>query len=161
GIVKPTPIKDFGSKTPLNKSLIVNENGAKQVLKDNKNSKLLVDIRSYNERIGKESGYSYMDRKGRITGSVWGKSGTKSTTLEDYRNIDNTMRNGYEIISMWSGLGINTNKELTFFCGSGWRAAEVLFYSQVMGLKNNALYSNGWMEWSEDSSNPIETGIEN
>lgn len=160
GVVKPTPIKDFGSRIPLNRNLIVDENGAKEVLRDKKNSKLLVDIRSYNERIGKESGYSYMDRKGRIAGSVWGKGGTKSTTLEDYRNIDNTMRNGYEIISMWSGLGINTNKELTFFCGSGWRAAEVLFYSQVMGLKNNALYSNGWMEWSENSSNPIEVGEE-
>lgn len=160
GIVKPNSIKDFGSRIPLNKSLIVDENGAKEVLKDNKNSKVLVDIRSYNERVGKESGYSYMDRKGRIAGSVWGKAGTKSTTLEDYRNIDNTMRNGYEIISMWSGLGIDSNKELTFFCGSGWRAAEVLFYSQVMGLKNNAIYSNGWMEWSENSSNPIEVGEE-
>ena len=158
GVVKATPIKDFGSKTPINKNLIVDETGAKEVL-ENKD-KTLVDIRSYNERIGKESGYSYMHRKGRIPGSVWGKSGSKSTTLEDYRNIDNTMRNGYEIISMWNGLGISEEKDLTFFCGSGWRAAEVLFYSEVMGMKNNALYSNGWMGWSADPQNPIEIGEE-
>lgn len=161
GIVKSTPIKDFGSKNPINKKLILNEQEAKKVLKDNKNSQILVDIRSYKERIGEESGYSYMDRKGRIPGSVWGKAGTKSTTLEDYRNIDNTMRNANEINSMWLELGIDPNKELTFFCGSGWRAAEVLFYSEVMGANNNSLYSNGWMEWSENKSNPIEIGKEN
>ncbi|MGL5174742.1 MAG: sulfurtransferase, partial [Cetobacterium sp.] len=143
---------------PINKKLIVDEAGAKEVLEDN--NKVLVDIRSYNERIGKESGYSYMHRKGRIPGSVWGKSGSKSTTLEDYRNVDNTMRNGYEIISMWNELKISEEKELTFFCGSGWRAAEVLFYSEVMGLKNNSLYSDGWIGWSANSQNPIEIGEE-
>ncbi|MGL5050004.1 MAG: sulfurtransferase, partial [Fusobacteriaceae bacterium] len=145
GVTKPTSIKDFGSRVPLRKSYIVDEVKTKEILKDNKNSKILVDIRSYNERIGKESGYSYWDKKGRIPGSVWGKSGTKSVTLEDYRNVDNTMRNGYEIISMWLDLGIDKNKELIFFCGSGWRATEVLFYSEVMGLKNNSLYSDGWI----------------
>ena len=158
GVVKAKSIKDFGSKTPINKKLIVDEAGAKEVLEDN--NKVLVDIRSYNERIGKESGYSYMHRKGRIPGSVWGKSGSKSTTLEDYRNVDNTMRNGYEIISMWNELKISEEKELTFFCGSGWRAAEVLFYSEVMGLKNNSLYSDGWIGWSANSQNPIEIGEE-
>lgn len=160
GIEKRTPIKEFGAKTPINKSLILNEESAKEVLKDNKNSKLLVDIRSYDERIGKVSGYSYWNKKGRIPGSVWGKSGSSSTTLEDYRNIDNTMRNGYEIFSMWSDLGISSEKELTFFCGSGWRAAEVLFYSNVMGAEKNALYSNGWIGWSTNDSNEIEVGEE-
>ncbi|MGL4672120.1 rhodanese-like domain-containing protein [Cetobacterium sp.] len=160
GVTKPTPIKEFGSKVPLKKSLIVNEAETKEILKDDKKSKVLVDIRSYNERIGKESGYSYWDKKGRIPGSVWGKSGTISVTLEDYRNVDNTMRNGYEILTMWKKLGIDKNKELTFFCGSGWRAAEVLFYSEVMGMKKNSLYSDGWIGWSTNSNNKIETGKE-
>ena len=160
GNVNPKPIESFGSKIPLNKKLIIDIAETKNVLSDNQKSKVLVDIRSYNERIGKESGYSYMDRKGRISGSVWGNSGTTSVTLENYRNIDNTMRNGYEIFDMWEKLGIDSNKELTFFCGSGWRAAEVLFYSEVMGKERNSLYSNGWMEWSEDKNNLIEKGIE-
>ncbi|MEG0747720.1 MAG: rhodanese-like domain-containing protein [Cetobacterium sp.] len=160
GNVKPTPIENFGSKTPINKKLIVDVEGAKKVLADNKKENVLVDIRSYNERIGKESGYSYMDRKGRIPGSVWGNSGTSSVTLENYRNIDNTMRNADEIINMWNNLGIDSNKNLTFFCGSGWRAAEVLFYSGVIGRNGNSLYSNGWMEWSEDKNNPVEKGRE-
>lgn len=160
GNIKPISIRNFGSKIPLNKKLIVDIDEAKKVLIDNKNKNILVDIRSYNERIGKESGYSYMDRKGRIPGSIWGNSGTSSVTLENYRNIDNTMRNADEIVNMWLNLGIDPNKNLTFFCGSGWRAAEVLFYSEVMGKNGNSLYSNGWMEWSEDKSNPVEKGIE-
>lgn len=157
GIVNPTPIKDFGSRTPINKNLIVDTEEAKNILANN-DKELLVDIRSYDERIGKVSGYSYMNRKGRIPGSVWGKSGTSSTTLEEYRNIDNTMRNIYEIQEMWDELGVDTDKKLTFFCGSGWRAAEVLFFSEVMGFEGNALYSDGWIEWSK--KNPTETGVE-
>ncbi len=41
-------------------------------------------------------------------------------------------------------------------CGSGWRAAEVLTYAQVMGLDKVSMYSNGWIEWSGDPDNPIE-----
>ena len=43
-------------------------------------------------------------------------------------------------------------------CGSGWRAAEVLTYANVRGYDNSALYSDGWIGWSNDASNPVETG---
>ncbi|SJZ40995.1 thiosulfate/3-mercaptopyruvate sulfurtransferase [Cetobacterium ceti] len=160
GIEIGNPVDSFGSNIPLNKNYILNINEAKKVLKDNKEHELLVDIRSYKERIGEVSGYSYMHRKGRIKGSVWGMGGTSSVTLEDYRNIDNTMRNGNEILAMWKKLNIDPNKKLVFFCGSGWRASEALYYSQVLGFKNNSIYSNGWMEWSKNKNNPIELGVE-
>lgn len=60
---------------------------------------------------------------------------------------------------MSAGEGIDLNKHLSFMCGSGWRAAEVLYYAQVMGLENTSLYSDGWIGWSNDPSNPVETGI--
>ncbi|MGL6153969.1 MAG: rhodanese-like domain-containing protein [Cetobacterium sp.] len=160
GIENNSSVRFFGSSQPLNKNYILNINEAKEVIANNKKDQLLVDIRSYDERIGKTSGYTYMLRKGRIKGSVWGMGGTSSVTLEDYRNIDDTMRNGNEILSMWNKLNIDPNKKLVFFCGSGWRASEVLFYSEVLGLKGNSIYSNGWMEWSKNSTNPIEMGVE-
>ena len=110
------------------------------------------------EYIGKISGYSYHDKKGRIPGAVYGYAGTSATTLEDYRNIDNTMRNADEIKALWKDAGIDTNKHLMFMCGSGWRAAEVLTYANVMGFDNTSLYSDGWIGWSNDTSNPTETG---
>ena len=128
----------------------------KEMLKDSNN--VLVDNRSWDEYIGKISGYSYHDKKGRIPGAVYGYAGTSATTLEDYRNIDNTMRNAAEIKALWKDAGIDTNKHLMFMCGSGWRAAEVLTYANVMGFDNTSLYSDGWIGWSNDTSNPTETG---
>lgn len=153
---KKQPGNDFGGKIPGNPDLIDTIPELKEKLKDKSNT--LVDNRSWNEYIGKESGYSYHDKKGRIPGAVYGYAGTSSVTLEDYRNIDNTMRNADEIKALWNSSKIDTNNHLIFMCGSGWRAAEVLTYANVMGLDNTSLYSDGWIGWSNDASNPVETG---
>ena len=153
---KPVAGNDFGATIPANPDLIDTQAELKEMLKDSNN--VLVDNRSWDEYIGKISGYSYHDKKGRIPGAVYGYAGTSATTLEDYRNIDNTMRNADEIKALWKDAGIDTNKHLMFMCGSGWRAAEVLTYANVMGFDNTSLYSDGWIGWSNDTSNPTETG---
>ena len=153
---KPVAGNDFGATIPANPDLIDTQAELKEMLKDSNN--VLVDNRSWDEYIGKISGYSYHDKKGRIPGAVYGYAGTSATTLEDYRNIDNTMRNVAEIKALWKDAGIDTNKHLMFMCGSGWRAAEVLTYANVMGFDNTSLYSDGWIGWSNDTSNPTETG---
>lgn len=153
---KPVAGNDFGATIPANPDLIDTQAELKEMLKDSNN--VLVDNRSWDEYIGKISGYSYHDKKGRIPGAVYGYAGTSATTLEDYRNIDNTMRNADEIKALWKDAGIDTNKHLMFMCGSGWRAAEVLTYTNVMGFENTSLYSDGWIGWSNDTSNPTETG---
>ena len=153
---KPVAGNDFGATIPANPDLIDTKAELKEMLKDSNN--VLVDNRSWDEYIGKISGYSYHDKKGRIPGAVYGYAGTSATTLEDYRNIDNTMRNADEIKALWKDAGIDTNKHLMFMCGSGWRAAEVLTYANVMGFDNTSLYSDGWIGWSNDTSNPTETG---
>ena len=153
---KPVAGNDFGATIPANPDLIDTQGELKEMLKDSNN--VLVDNRSWDEYIGKISGYSYHDKKGRIPGAVYGYAGTSATTLEDYRNIDNTMRNADEIKALWKDAGIDTNKHLIFMCGSEWRAAEVLTYANVMGFDNTSLYSDGWIGWSNDTSNPTETG---
>ena len=80
------------------------------------------------------------------------------TRLEYFRNIDNTMRNFDEIVALWKEAGIDLDNNLSFMCGSGWRAAEVLMYANVYGLKDVSLYSDGWIGWSNNPSNPVETG---
>lgn len=153
---KPVAGNDFGTTIPGNPNLIDTQDELKEMLKDSNN--VLVDNRSWDEYIGKISGYSYHDKKGRIPGAVYGYAGTSSVTLEDYRNIDNTMRNTDEIKALWKEAGIDTNKHMIFMCGSGWRAAEVLTYANVMGFENTSLYSDGWIGWSNNTSNPTETG---
>lgn len=151
-----TPGGDFGATIPANPDLIDTIPEIKEALNNPKFT--LVDNRSWKEYIGKESGYSYHDKAGRIPGAVYGYAGTSSVTLEDYRNIDNTMRNADEIKALWDSSKIDINNHLSFMCGSGWRAAEVLTYANVMGFENTSLYSDGWIGWSNDASNSTETG---
>jgi molybdopterin synthase sulfurtransferase len=152
-------IASFGTTVPANPNYIIDMPEAKKILADNQKNSYLVDIRSWDEFIGKTSGYDYIKPKGRPAGSIWGHAGSDNSHLEDFRNIDYTMRNGSEILAMWKKDGIDPDKELSFYCGTGWRAAEVLFYADVMGLKNISLYDGGWNEWSMDPSNPVETGV--
>lgn len=157
---KKAPVASFGATVPVNKGYIVDLAQAKEIAED-KNGSKLVDIRSWDEHIGKTSGYDYIKPMGRPAGSVWGHAGTDNSNLNDYRNLDNTMRNQDEIIAIWKEYGITPDQRLSFFCGTGWRAAEVLVYADVMGLKNISLYDGGWNEWSGNTgnpANPIEIG---
>jgi len=157
---KKSPVASFGATVPVNKGYIIDLPQAKEIIADKAGSKL-VDIRSWDEHIGKTSGYDYIKPMGRPAGSVWGHAGKDNSTLNDYRNIDNTMRNSDEILAMWKEYGITPEQRLSFFCGTGWRAAEVLTYADVMGLKNISLYDGGWNEWSGNTgnpANPIEKG---
>ena len=120
----------------------------------------LVDTRTWAEFVGQTSGYKYHSKMGRIPGSVYGQAEFRgANSLAPYRNIDNTMRNAGEILRLWHDSGIDTELHLSFMCGSGWRAAEVLTFAQVMGLSNTSLYSDGWIRWSNDPANPVERGL--
>lgn len=149
---------EFGGKIPMNPEKIITQDQLKKLL--NTSDFQLVDNRTWEEYIGKESGYSYHKIAGRIPKAIYGyagRSGEGSSSVSYYRNVDNTMRNAREIKSLWEKQNIDLNKEIAFMCGSGWRAAEVLFYSEVMGMDNTKLYSDGWIGWS-NNNNPSETG---
>lgn len=153
---QPTPITDFGGPFPGNPDIVDTIEEVKAMLETENFT--LVDNRTWDEYIGKVSGYSYHDKMGRIPGAKFGYAGkTDSNSLDYYRNIDNTMRNFDEILAMWKEYGIDTANHLSFMCGSGWRAAEVLYYANVAGFDNVSLYSDGWIGWS-NAGLPSETG---
>jgi 3-mercaptopyruvate sulfurtransferase SseA len=117
----------------------------------------IVDVRTFEEHNGETSGYTKLKSKGKIPKSLWGRAGSTPDQLEDYRNPDLTMRSGIEILKMWDELGVDYKKKhLIFYCGNGWRAAEVMFYAEMMGLYKISMYDRGWMDWSSDLNNPIE-----
>lgn len=151
-------VESFGVKVPANPEYIIDLAEANAISADKNNKSTLVDIRSWAEFIGETSGYDYIEPKGRPANSIWGHAGTDNSNLDDFRNVDQTMRNGLEIKEMWQEDGINLDNKLAFYCGTGWRAAEVLFYAEVIGMENITLYDGGWNEWSMDSANPVETG---
>lgn len=156
---KPEPVKDFGAAIPANPNLVDTQDELKSEILANPEEATLVDNRTWKEYIGEISGYSYHDKAGRIPGAVYGYAGkTDANSLEYFRNVDNTMRNFEEVAELWKDAGINMDNHLSFMCGSGWRAAEVLTYANVYGLEDVSLYSDGWIGWSNNPSNPVETG---
>ncbi len=159
GAQKPVPVEDFGREIPAHPEYIIDIDQTKALLAADDG--LLVSVRSWDEYIGKTSGYDYIQTRGHIAGAVWGYSGSDAHQLQDYRNHDNTMRSHHEIESNWLRTGITPDKRVAFYCGTGWRASEAFFYAHLMGRQNIAVYDGGWLEWSRDSINPIEQGDPN
>lgn len=155
---KHHPVLDFGGPIPGNPNIIDTMEETRKGLTQPQ-SFCLVDNRTWDERTGKISGYSYHDKKGRIPGSVFGYAGTSgSYGMEYYRNPDKTMRRATEFLQLWEKQGIDTTKHLSFMCGSGWRVAEIYYYADVYGLEDISIFSDGWIGWSNTANNPIETG---
>ncbi|HEB0896991.1 TPA: sulfurtransferase, partial [Citrobacter braakii] len=118
----------------------------------------LVSIRSWPEFIGTTSGYSYIKPKGEIAGARWGHAGSDSTHMEDFHNPDGTMRSADDIAAMWKQWNILPEQQVSFYCGTGWRASETFMYARAMGWKNVSVYDGGWYEWSSSPKNPIASG---
>lgn len=155
---EPTPVKDFGAAIPGDPSVIDTMEETKAGLQKPE-SFTLVDNRTWKEHIGEVTGYSYHKIKGRVPGCVYGYAGKENAySMDYYRNPDNTMRNAQEFLALWKKQGIDTSKHLSFMCGSGWRVAEIYYYADVIGLQDIGIFSDGWIGWSNDPSNPIETG---
>lgn len=156
---EPVPGKDFGGPIPGHPEVIDTMAETKAGLA-NPERFTLVDNRTWQEHIGEISGYSYHDKKGRIPGARFGYAGKHdSYGMEYYRNPDKTMRNPKEFLTLWQQQGIDTTTHLSFMCGSGWRVAEIYYYADVIGLKDIGIFSDGWIGWSSNPANPVETGV--
>ncbi len=157
GVQQPTPIMPFGGDFPGRSDCLIGIEETRSIL-SKKNSEL-VSVRSWDEYIGLTSGYDFIIPKGRIAGAIWGHSGSDPHQMQDYRNPDNTMRSYRAIEENWRSAGIIPEKHVAFYCGTGWRASEAYFYAYLMGWENIAVFDGGWLEWSLDDGNPIETGV--
>ena len=155
---EPAPVPSFGVQISLRPQVIVDIDEAKQILSDQRTA-ALVSVRTWNEHIGKVSGYNYIGPAGRIAGDVWGNCGSDAYHMQHYRNVDNTMRAYPEIAANWEEAGITADKWVAFYCGTGWRASETWFYAYLQDWPRIAVYDGGWFEWSKDpQTNPIEVG---
>jgi molybdopterin synthase sulfurtransferase len=154
--VSPTPAEDFGAEVPAAPDLAVDVPEAKEIIASPEAN--LVSVRSWPEYIGQVSGYNYIDKKGRIPGSVFGNCGSDAYHMENYRNLDHTTREYGEVVEEWRGIGITPEKRNAFYCGTGWRGSEAFFNAWLLGWPRVAVFDGGWFEWSSDPANPTETG---
>ncbi len=138
----------FELTEPGNPDLIDTIDEVQDMLADTDNY-VVVDTRTEEEYNGLDSGYSYHDIAGRIDGTVNSPSGIGySSSMYFYRNPDNTMRSKAVLDAMWAEQGVDTSKHMSFFCGSGWRAAEETWDALVLGY-DASLYNAGWQGWSD------------
>ena len=113
----------FGATIPLRPEVIVDLGEAKQIIAD-RDGRGARSVRTWNEHVGKVSGYNYIVPAGRIAGDVWGNCGSDAYHMQHYRTVDNTMRAYPEIAANWAEAGHHPDKWVAFYCGTGWRASE-------------------------------------
>jgi len=154
---KPQPVQEFGAAIPGQAKLAVDVPEAKEIIASK--SAELVSVRSWPEWIGEVSGYNYIEKKGRIPGAVFGNCGTDAYHMENYRNVDHTIKEAGEVAKTWADVGITPDKHCAFYCGTGWRGSEAFFNAWLMGWPRASVFDGGWFEWSNDPKNPYETGI--
>jgi len=150
-------VQDFGIQIPAHPEIIVDVPEAKEMIKASDAD--IVCTRSWPEYIGEVSGYNYIEKKGRIPGAIFGDCGTDAYHMENYRNLDHTIREFHETEAIWKGLGITPDKHLAFYCGTGWRGSEAFYNAWLMGWPRVSVFDGGWFEWSNDPDNPFEVGI--
>lgn len=155
--VPKTPVADFRAVIPANPDLFVDIPEAKEMIKAEDAD--IISVRSWEEYIGNVSGYNYIEKKGRIPGSVFGNCGSDAYHMENYRNLDHSIREAQEVKEIWKEVGITPDKHLAFYCGTGWRGSEAFYNAWLMGWPKVSVFDGGWFEWSNDPNNPIETGI--
>jgi thiosulfate/3-mercaptopyruvate sulfurtransferase len=153
---RPVPAASFGRPAPAHPAYIIDIDEARAILAAA--DAVLVSIRSWAEYTGQISGYDRLEARGRIAGARWGHAGSTPDQMDHFRRADGTMRDPAEIEANWRAWGITPEKRVAFYCGSGWRASEAFFYAYAMGWERIAVYDGGWIEWSADPANPIETG---
>ncbi|MCK5852802.1 sulfurtransferase, partial [bacterium] len=129
-VVKKT-VAEFGVKIPANPEIIVDVPEAKKMIEADDAD--IVCVRSWPEYIGEVSGYNYIEKKGRIPGTVFGNCGTDAYHMENYRNVDHTIREAQEVAAIWEEIKITPDKHLAFYCGTGWRGSEAFFNAWLMG----------------------------
>jgi len=148
---------EFKATIPGRPELAVDVPEAKEIIASDQAE--LVSVRSWPEYIGEVSGYNYIEKKGRIPGSVFGNCGTDAYHMENYRNLDHTTREYHEIEEIWKEVGVVPEKHNAFYCGTGWRGSEAWLNAWLMGWSRVSVYDGGWFEWSNDPQNPTATGI--
>ena len=150
-----TPEKvTFGATVPVNPDVFYDYDEELDVVNDNKS--VVASIRSWEEYLGNISGYTYIGDAGDIANARFGYAGSDPYSMEDYRNVDNTMFNYTMIAERWEKWGITPDKRVSFHCGTGWRASETYFYACALGWDDVHIYDGGWYEWSKNSDSPIK-----
>ena len=111
----------------------------------------LIDVRSSGEYLGLRSGYSYLERAGRIPGAVHADAEPLSALLDrgDLAGVAAYWRACGVLLQTGSVGGVeDATLARVFYCGSGWRSSVACFCAQLLDVPDARNYSEGWCGWS-------------
>lgn len=150
---EPEAAEDFGTEVPAHPEYILSIDEVKDKLENDDNFKL-VSIRSEAEFLGETSGYNYIDRAGEPKGAIWGRD----TDDGSYNNEDGTTV-GIDVLEGYlKESGASLENELSYYCGTGWRAAIPFLIMYENDYTNMTLFDGGWYQWQMDDTNPVQVG---
>ncbi|WP_302279842.1 sulfurtransferase [Brachyspira pilosicoli] len=148
---KAAPIEDVRVKVPAHPEYIISL--PEQIIEKQKDPNFkLVSIRSWDEFIGKISGYSYIEKVGEPKGAVWGRDEF------DYVDDNGKVISIDEAQKIWNEWGVTKDNEISFYCGTGWRAAIPFLIAYQEGWTNVTLFDGGWYVWQMNPELPIQLG---
>ena len=131
----------FGTTVPAHPEYILSAEDAKDKLQNDANFRL-VSIRSTKEFEGEKTGYGYIDYAGEPLGAVWGHNTDDGSYVENGKvvGID-------KVKSILAESDSSLDNELSFYCGTGWRATIPFLICYQNGVKNISVYDGGWWLW--------------
>ncbi|MBC7859160.1 MAG: sulfurtransferase [Burkholderiaceae bacterium] len=149
------PVDEFGCAFPARPEYLIDTRQARELLA--RPDGALVSIRTWNEFIGRTSGYDYIAAKGEIAGARWGRSGRDDdvNSMSEFHHPNGTMRSAAAIRGIWDQAGVESSRRTAFYCGTGWRASLAFFYAWLMDWQHISVYDGGWCEWCRDPDNPV------
>lgn len=144
----------FGTTIPAHPEYVLPIDAVKEKLAKEEDSFRLVSIRSRDEFLGKTSGYGYIDRAGESQGSIWGHD----TDDGSYHNADGTTVGLAVLQEILEESEASLDNELSFYCGTGWRATIPFLICYENGMTGMTLFDGGWYQWQRDDSLPVQVG---
>lgn len=153
GSNKPEKVDDFGTTVPAHPEYTLTIEEVKDKLEHDDNFKL-VSIRSKAEFLGETSGYGYIDKAGEPKGAIWGYD----TDDGSYNNKDGTTVGIDTLEKYLAESNASLENELSFYCGTGWRAAIPFLICYENGYNHVTMFDGGWYQWQMDVSNPVQLG---
>lgn len=163
GAVKAKAAADFGGEVPGRPEALISTSADLVKAKEQNPALVLASTRSWKEFTGKTSGYDYIKNAGEPEGAVYAKSSKTSADVAYLVNKDMTVKDPTKIFAEWKNWGITPDKEVAFYCGTGWRAATAFFITKQAGWQNVKLFDGGWYDWDkahqkEPSKYPVQVG---
>lgn len=148
GEAHPQVKENFGVDVPARPEILIST--PDDVLEQQKNNEdfVLASVRSWEEFIGKTSGYPWIETAGEPLGAAYAKASKKRTDVSMLLSDDGKSGNVDEILANWEEWGITPDKQIAFYCGSGWRATIPFFFAKSLGWDNVQLYDGGWYQWN-------------